>query len=457
MEQHFYVLSESDIKRLQDADINHLSSILFVSRPVACLLLSHYNWNVTQASESWFDNQQKVRNAIGLSNETHIELGLAYSSHTLICGICLEIFSSEAIRSSWCRHSFCINCWNQYVDTHIDDHNCFKLKCPEPSCNAAVDEDMIQQLASESRKIKYDQFFFRSYVENNNNMKLKWCPAPDCCNAISYELPYHHGSSSSRINYDVTCLCYHSFCWNCGEEAHTPVDCEIVAKWMKKTSSEFKITTNGWIIANTKRCPKCKTPIEKNNGCNHMSCKCGIQFCWLCLRDFSNCRDGVNCAQVQEFQELFGDEMQRNHAKNHLDRYTYYHQGWANNEISRKKSGTNFGNFMVKDALKHIVECRRILRWSYVYGYYLPEDENAKIEFFDHIQSIAQVVLDRLHHFAENGLRKQLLHNGSEEEFCDFRTKLTTRARVAKSYFMNLVKELDNGLEVVCVKNYAAV
>jgi len=457
MEQHFYVLSESDIKRLQDADINHLSSILFVSRPVACLLLSHYNWNVTQASESWFDNQQKVRKAIGLSNKAHIELGFTYSSHTLLCGICLETFPSDAIRSSWCRHSFCINCWNQYVDAHIDDHNCFKLKCPEPSCNAAVDEDMIQQLASESRKIKYNQFFFRSYVENNNNMKLKWCPAPDCCHAISYELPYHHNSGSSRINYDVTCLCYHSFCWNCGEEAHTPVNCEIVAKWMKKTSSEFKITTSGWIIANTKRCPKCKTPIEKNNGCNHMSCKCGIKFCWLCLRDFSNCHDGVNCVQVQEFQELFGDEMQRNHAKNHLDRYTYYHQGWANNEISRRKSGTYFDNFMVKNALKHIVECRRILRWSYVYGYYLPEDENAKIEFFDHIQGIAQVVLDRLHHFAENGLRKQLLNNGSEEEFCDFRTKLTTRARVAKSYVMNLVKELDNGLELVRVKNYAEV
>ena len=74
-----------------------------------------------------------------------------------------------------------------------------------------------------------------------------------------------------------------------------------------------------------------------------------------------------------------------------------------------------------------------------------------------HIQGIAQVVLDRLHHFAENGLRKQLLNNGSEEEFCDFRMKLTTRTRVAKNYFMNLVEELDNGLEVVRVKNYVEV
>jgi len=75
----------------------------------------------------------------------------------------------------------------------------------------------------------------------------------NCSHGISYELLYHD-SSSSRIKYDVTCHCYHSFCWNCDEEAHTPVDCETVAKWMKNISSEFKITTSGWTVANTKPC-----------------------------------------------------------------------------------------------------------------------------------------------------------------------------------------------------------
>lgn len=31
-----------------------------------------------------------------------------------------------------------------------------------------------------------------------------------------------------------------------------------------------------------KECPKCERSIYKNGGCNHMTCKCQFEFCWLC-------------------------------------------------------------------------------------------------------------------------------------------------------------------------------
>ena len=41
--------------------------------------------------------------------------------------------------------------------------------------------------------------------------------------------------------------------------------------------------TAKYIKANTKKCPKCQTPIEKNGGCNHITCRhCRYQWCWLC-------------------------------------------------------------------------------------------------------------------------------------------------------------------------------
>lgn len=43
-----------------------------------------------------------------------------------------------------------------------------------------------------------------------------------------------------------------------------------MATWIRKNSAESE--NLNWILANTKPCPKCKRPIEKNQGCMHMSC-----------------------------------------------------------------------------------------------------------------------------------------------------------------------------------------
>jgi ariadne-1 len=49
---------------------------------------------------------------------------------------------------------------------------------------------------------------------------------------------------------------------SCGKEKHAPAYCNVVAKWDKKSSAESENLT--WIMANTKPCPKCQRPIEKN-------------------------------------------------------------------------------------------------------------------------------------------------------------------------------------------------
>ncbi len=63
------------------------------------------------------------------------------------------------------------------------------------------------------------------------------------------------------------------------------VSCETVTKWLTKNSAESE--NMNWILANTKPCPKCSRPIEKNQGCMHMTCsQCKFEFCWLCQGDW---------------------------------------------------------------------------------------------------------------------------------------------------------------------------
>lgn len=161
----------------------------------------------------------------------------------------------------FCGHSFCTACLETYVSKAIDDGpGCLFLRCPDPYCRAVIGEDMVNLLVSDGGKMKYKEFFLlRSYVNNNKN--IKWCPTPDCECAIEHEL----GNES----YDVICDCSTSFCWNCLEDSHGPLDCPTMEEWTLKNSSESENVT--WILANSKPCPKCKVIIEKiNGGCKHM-------------------------------------------------------------------------------------------------------------------------------------------------------------------------------------------
>jgi hypothetical protein len=43
--------------------------------------------------------------------------------------------------------------------------------------------------------------------------------------------------------------------------------------WDEKINGDSE--TRNWLAANTKPCPKCSKPVEKNGGCNLVLCKCG--------------------------------------------------------------------------------------------------------------------------------------------------------------------------------------
>ena len=98
----------------------------------------------------------------------------------------------------------------------------------------------------------------------------------ECCpNAISQKLLPR-----------CRCSCGFSFCYTCGYEYHSPVNCSIVRQWQLKCANEAQ--NLNWILENSKPCPSCSRPIEKDHGCMHMTCSvCKYEFCWLCGEPWS--------------------------------------------------------------------------------------------------------------------------------------------------------------------------
>ncbi|KAL3523288.1 hypothetical protein ACH5RR_016122 [Cinchona calisaya] len=460
---NYSILSEADIHQRQEENITQISVVLSISRIAASILLRHYNWSVSKVNDEWFADEEKVRRLVGLL-ECPIPLP---DAKELTCGICFETYPSDRMSSAACGHPFCVTCWQGYMSTSINDGpGCLTLRCPVPSCYAAVGQDMISLLVLREDKEKYNRYFLRSFIEDNR--KTKWCPAPGCDYAVDFIV----GSGS----YDVTCRCSYSFCWNCTEEAHRPVDCETVAKWILKNSAESE--NMNWILANSKPCPKCKRPIEKNQGCMHITCTppCKYEFCWLCLGAWSDHGEktggfyACNRYEAAKQDGVFDEaEKRREMAKNSLERYTHYYERWATNQSSRQKALADLHQMQavhleklsdiqrqpesqlkfIIEAWLQIVECRRVLKWTYAYGYYLSEHEHAKRQFFEYLQGEAESGLERLHQCAEKELQMYLSAEGPSKDFNEFRTKLAGLTSVTRNYFENLVRALENGLSDV--------
>lgn len=142
---------------------------------------------------------------------------------------------------------------------------------------------------------------------------------------------------------------------------------------------------------------------------------CRFRFCWLCLCEFRKC----HCHSYNS-GDFVAEDRGKKEAKKYLEKYIYYYERWANNISSKKKAMEDFNRLQSDDistiseiqcqsdlelkfiieAWKQIIEGRQILRWSYAYGYYIPEDELLKLKLFDHLLRHAVFSLERLHQCA---------------------------------------------------------
>lgn len=163
----------------------------------------------------------------------------------------------------------CLIGWARHFAVMINEGKSKRIRCMAYKCNAICDEDVVRSLVSKTQPDlahKFDRFLIESYVEDNK--MVKWCPStPHCGNAIRVE---------DDELCEVECSCGFQFCFSCSYQAHSPCSCSMWELWRKKCHDESE--TVNWITVHTKPCPKCYKPVEKNGGCNLVTCLCGQSF-----------------------------------------------------------------------------------------------------------------------------------------------------------------------------------
>ncbi|XP_053118305.1 ankyrin repeat and IBR domain-containing protein 1 isoform X4 [Hemicordylus capensis] len=467
-------LRPQDLRRLKDMLIVESADMLQAPLFTAEALLRAHDWDREKLLEAWMSNPENccqrsgvqmptpppsgynawdtlpsprtprtTRSSITSPDEISLSPG---DIETTMCEICMcNISVFEDPVDMPCGHEFCRACWEAFLNMKIQEGEAHNIFCPAYDCFQLVPVEIIESVVSKEMDKRYLQFDIKAFVENNPS--IKWCPTPACERAVRLTRQGSNTSGSEALSFPllrapaVDCGKGHLFCWECLGEAHEPCDCETWKNWLQKitemkpeelvgVSEAYEDAANClWLLTNSKPCANCKSPIQKNEGCNHMQCaKCKYDFCWICLEEWkkhsSSTGGYYRCTRYEVIQhvEEQSKEMTAEAEKKHkrfqeLDRFMHYYTRFKNHELSyqleqrllktakekmeqlsRALSGTEGGcpdTTFIEDAVQELLKTRRILKCSYPYGFFL-EPKSTKKEIFELMQTDLEMVTEDL-------------------------------------------------------------
>ncbi|KAK9459968.1 uncharacterized protein V1516DRAFT_472680 [Lipomyces oligophaga] len=449
----YEVLSTDDIKAREEALVAQTCNILGLTHDQALSLLLYFRWNNDRLLEQYTEDPSRILEKVGVLLD---ESGTDIRNYKLIavdgftCDICCEDNEGLFTFALECGHRFCQDCYKQYITQKImEEGESRNIQCPDGTCSIVVNNEVIKLLVDPKVYERYQSLLTRTFVLDNDHMA--WCPAPNCeyavrCNDISTK-------DLDTIVPTVECKCGYRFCFGCGHSDHQPSTCMLVKKWLQKCQDDSE--TASWISANTKECPKCKAIIEKNGGCNHMTCrKCHYEFCWICSGSWPE--HGVAWYNCSRYEDKASVEARDNQAKSRalLERYLHYYNRYANHEHSAKldkdlfirtekkmmqlqsTSGMSWIEVQyLAQASKVLQECRETLKWTYAFAFYLARNNETHI--FEDNQQDLELAVENL----------SLLFGKPIPELSELKVQIMDRTAYCSKRRENLLSDTAKGLQ----------
>ena len=309
--------------------------------------LAYHNWERSAAIDAFRKDPKGALATAGVKfikrgngNNNIVKANDADEEESRLCTIC---YDDDVDKENWmqfhssCNHGFCKDCLLDYVkQCAVNRTPMHSITCPSHDCDQGLSFLDVQSLLLEKdhtdtfERIK--EASTESFITSSSN--YKYCPHPGC-EGVVHRLDQPEWTNAgfdktfldytgavctiitdrAKIGDDCT-LTYegvedldynncrstrqppkaHRFCFSCLEPVHWPLKCERMKEWKERITEEIgeidtpngdfnELAQNMWLKANTRPCPHCKAPIEKNDGCNHVVCKsCSFEFCWVCMK-----------------------------------------------------------------------------------------------------------------------------------------------------------------------------
>ncbi|KAF5369369.1 hypothetical protein D9758_002568 [Tetrapyrgos nigripes] len=169
-----------------------------------------------------------------------------------------------------CGHTYCRACLINYFNA-ATENRFFPLTClgNDATCGERILLSVPREVLSLGEFDNIVEAAFLAHVHTRPK-EFHYCPTPDC-------LQVYRSAPKGTVIQCPSCLL--RICPECHIEYHDGFECLD-----RDSDQSFK----EWVGAHdVKNCPGCKIPIERAEGCNHVTCtQCQSHICWVCMETF---------------------------------------------------------------------------------------------------------------------------------------------------------------------------
>ena len=398
------MVDNTDLIPTMKAVISDVSELLAVQPVVACQLLMYFKWQKENIFNSYMSDGEKAVKDAGVYERSKCIIQNSNGAEQE-CQICMDDCSNENMMSMPCGHSFCLDCWEDFLKNMLSSGpSCIFTKCPQFGCNEVVTENEVGKVIPDSVST-YSSYILQDFV--NRSGYSRCCPGPDCHRIATYQngLSLFGNERKARVTCDT---CHTSFCVKCGEEPHAPLTCSLSTQF--KAKYEEASSTAGWLLSNTRACPKCKARIEKKGGCSRMRCQqCNYEFCWLCMgkwHGYSETRSGTYCKIAEERGDTLPDEdndlrlLCMGRYKTHGDSQKLVLDMIPKLETAINKDPSDLNLDFLLDANLQLINSRRVLKNSFAFRLLMQVDDRQQ-ERYEHDLHILEMLTEQFQEVTE--------------------------------------------------------
>ncbi|KAE9578869.1 putative E3 ubiquitin-protein ligase rbrA [Colletotrichum fructicola] len=200
-------------------------------------------------------------NSLGSSDENKTK-----KSPVVECVSCLDDFDPKDVIKVTC-HSYCRDCFERLIAAAVQNEQQWPPKC----CLNEIPFRTVHRYVSKD--------LGKTYKDRSAEWKIPvsdriYCNQPEC----SLWIKPDHVNNGLRI---ARCSNGHWTCTICRGPQHENSDCPQ-DRDMALTNALAE--EEGW-----QHCAKCQALVEHREACQHMTCRCGHQFCYVCGVKWRGC------------------------------------------------------------------------------------------------------------------------------------------------------------------------